>query len=1023
MKQLIGKLIFVFCLLGTIPSNATHLIGGFFSYECVGPVTGTNQVEYILRGIFFRDSSNVASVGSGAILESPLPATLFNQTTGTNRVIQMTQDSLVLFIDSAQNICVVSSTPTIIQKGYYSFRIRLERNESYTLSWRRCCRNNPVNIPDPAMTGVRSGSTFSIDIPAFNQVGRCNSSPELKTEQPFSFCAGVNINLDLSATDANNDSLVYELCAPLDFPSVLPGPGSPSGGAVVQIPASPPPYPSITFLAPNTATNPIPSNPALSINSQTGLLTGSPTAIGKFAVGFCIKEYDRTTKQLLTTTVRDIQVQINPCILQLTSLIQEQEQFCDGLSVQFRNRTSSNVDSTLIPYKWDFGVTTSLADTSRDREPLFTFPAPGTYTITLIANPDNPDCRDTNTKVFVLLPLLDPILSSTSINLCDDDNEVDFNVIGAVQSNATFRWDFGSVASITSSTNRMVNGVSFPSQGTFPIQLIVDQDNCSDTSNTSIVVVDNPSVDFSVNETEGCSPHSVQFTSTPIIMGNGTASYEWDFGDGSPVTVQNSLQNPTHVYAADGSYTVSLVMRTQGDCQDTVTEIKPNFVRVGSQFSNNSVGFTYSDSAGCYPFPVQFTNASNFSGGATFKWSFGDGTSSTMINPLHTYTANGYYDVGLEMITTSGCIDTLTLVIDSAIYVSLDSSNNEVGFIVDQNTGCAPVEIRFTDTSIFEGAAQFKWFFGDGDSSSLQNPVHVYEKDGFFDVQLILTTSEKCVDTISVTKPSLIETDLRFSDNVIDFDFFPKEGCPPLTVQFSDSSFARGNIEYYWDFADGNLSNDQNPTNVYTDSGMYNVSLLITTSGRCKDTLNKFSGETIRVLPQPLARINASDSALPLKKAMFDFNNAGSEFVVSSKYLINGVEVAQSDVLNYQFTDTGHFQVSYVATNSFGCDDTSSAEVFIFDEFEFIIPNVFTPNGDGINDQFKMQACGVYEYEIEIYNRYGESIFRSNSLNINWDGRVAGKLANSGMFFYSIRIKDFRSDFLNYNGSVLLLRD
>ena len=100
-----------------------------------------------------------------------------------------------------------------------------------------------------------------------------------------------------------------------------------------------------------------------------------------------------------------------------------------------------------------------------------------------------------------------------------------------------------------------------------------------------------------------------------------------------------------------------------------------------------------------------------------------------------------------------------------------------------------------------------------------------------------------------------------------------------------------------------------------------------------------------------------------------------------------------------------------------------SVEVFVFDEFQFVIPNVFTPNGDGVNDVFEMRACGVYDYDIKIYNRYGEPIFKSNSMNINWDGRVAGVPINSGVYYYTIRILDFRGEYLNYNGAVTVIAD
>ena len=521
-----------------------------------------------------------------------------------------------------------------------------------------------------------------------------------------------------------------------------------------------------------------------------------------------------------------------------------------------------------------------------------------------------------------------------------------------------------------------------------------------------------------------CSPLNVRFSSTINDPGAGSnvGIYKWNFGDGSPIS---NLPNPTHQYTQDGSYDVTLTYESTGSCVDTLVIQKTNLIRIGPQFSNNKTDFSATPLAGCYPLEVQFNNLSTFDGTATYLWDFGDGSAnSTAIEPLHTYTANGYYDVSLTMTTVGGCAETLTKTIDSAIYISLDSSKNRIGFTVNQDTGCAPVELQFTDTSFFEGAANFKWYFGDGDSSELRNPIHTYQNDGIYDVQLILQTTEKCVDTLSLTKPAYIETDIKYSTNEVGFDFSPKEGCLPLTVQFLDSSKFLGTPQYFWDFGDGsNFNGLQNPRYTFTDTGTYSIGLLLITSEKCVDTISTAVSNAIKVLPKPIAQINYLDTSKSLKEALFEFTNTGSQSAISSRYLINGQEFAQSDVLTYQFTDTGHFQVAYIATNSFGCEDTSVAEIFVFDEFQFIIPNIFTPNGDNINDVFKMQACGVYDYEIEIFNRFGEKLFESNSLNINWDGRVSGWPLNSGVYFYTITIRDFRNQILDYQGTITLLTD
>jgi len=233
-----------------------------------------------------------------------------------------------------------------------------------------------------------------------------------------------------------------------------------------------------------------------------------------------------------------------------------------------------------------------------------------------------------------------------------------------------------------------------------------------------------------------------------------------------------------------------------------------------------------------------------------------------------------------------------------------------------------------------------------------------------------------------------------------------------------------GTPQYFWDFGDGSSFNAlQNPNYTFPDTGNYSVGLLLITSDKCVDTIRTLIGDTVKVFPTPIAQITYLDTSKSLKEAEFEFTNAGSQDVSSSRYLINGQEVSQSEMITYRFKDTGHFQVDYITTNTFGCEDTSTAQVFVFDEFQFIVPNVFTPNGDGINDKFKVEACGVYDYEIKIFNRFGEKVFESNDLNINWDGRVSGRVANAGVYFYTIKIREFRNQILDYNGSITLLKD
>jgi gliding motility-associated-like protein len=885
----------------------SHLIGGYIEYACLGPRAG-GMVEYDLTIYLYIDCGPNSNV-----ITEDVAFTIFDG--NTNTIISSSQLALLrdsLLPDDISNPCVVSSPNVCAKEEVYNGTILLARNRPHIITYQRCCRNSTIlNVTNSS----DQGSTLTTVIPEYN-IFSCNSTPVFNNFPPVSICFGFDVNLDLSAADADGDSLVYNLCPPYNH--AMSG-----GGGVRPIPANPPPYNTIPYSFPFTFNNPVTASPAFTLNPITGRLNGTPNLNGQYILGYCVEEYRNGV--LLNTTIRDIQVNTGNCSPVIVSSVQDQEQYCDGLTVQFKNQSTANVN--IQSYKWDFGVQGVLSDTSRAFEPLFTFPDTGLYTITLISNPDLP-CNNVSTKQFRVNELLNPTISFDGNN-CETNNSSTFVAKGTYESYSTFEWDFGSNASILSSTLDSVPNVSFTGSNSIPVQLIVFQDDCSDTVNQIIQLFENPSIDFSASDTTGCAPIDINFMSV-LTPAGATAEYDWNFGDGNT----SSDANPTNTYRVNNKFDVSLIVRTTSGCIDTINALKPELIETSLATSINFADFTYLDSAGCYPFPVRFINQSIFDGAAEFLWTFGDGGTSTDKDPTHTYSDNGYYNVGLTLITTEKCVDTIFGKKDSAIFISLDSSKNEINFGVSS-----------------------------------------------------------------------------------------REICPGTPISFLDSSTYEGNADYYWDFGDNNLSNDRNPIYIYQDTGKYTIGLLLITKDKCVDTLIQSFNNYIQVVPEPISNLMLSDTMKPLKEATFTIDGTNSISSNASQIWVNDVLVSTLDSIDYTFEDTGHFVISHIAENSFGCFDTISAQVFIYDQFEFIIPNVFTPNGDNINDEFMVRACGVYDYEIEIFNRYGTSMFSSNSMNINWDGRTNLVKASPGVYFYKIRIKDFKGEYIDYTGPLTLLRD
>jgi PKD repeat protein len=215
---------------------------------------------------------------------------------------------------------------------------------------------------------------------------------------------------------------------------------------------------------------------------------------------------------------------------------------------------------------------------------------------------------------------------------------------------------------------------------------------------------------FSASPTSGCSPQIVNFndlsTGNPIY-------WKWDLGNGTI----SFLQNPSTSYFTPGQYTIKLVVEDGLGNKDSLT--RAQYINI---FPIPVVNFSATPLSGCVPLTVQFTDQSTAAGSTitSWLWDFGDGTTGTVRNPSHTYTSAGNYNVTLRVTTVSGCSKTLTK--NNYIHAS---NGVTAAFTNTTPTGCSlPVTISFTNTSSGSGTLSYLWDFGDGFTSTLQNPTH-----------------------------------------------------------------------------------------------------------------------------------------------------------------------------------------------------------------------------------------------------------------------------------------------------------
>ena len=326
--------------------------------------------------------------------------------------------------------------------------------------------------------------------------------------------------------------------------------------------------------------------------------------------------------------------------------------------------------------------------------------------------------------------------------------------------------------------------------GTYNVTLIVtDSFGCKDTLvKTDYIDVQPPIASFSATPLDGCTiPHTVFFTDQSQLPD----TWSWNFGDGNTSTAQN----PIHTYTSAGEYTVTLLVTdTITGCTDTSTAMISVVFPVAD--------FTASPVFGCGPLTVNFTDLSNSFGGSSissWSWNFGDGNTSNLQNPEHTYLKPGVYSVTLTISTNSGCTDIETKT--NLVQVTGPDVNFGADTVFAE---CAPFDVSFTDSTIFTAPiVSWAWDFGDGNNSNLQNPVHTYLTNGNFNISLTVTDLDGCSRTF-----------IRSDYITVQVASVPEITCPAnVTIECDESTDPFNTSE-----AIVTDDCDPNPTLIYLDS-------------------------------------------------------------------------------------------------------------------------------------------------------------------------------------------------------------
>ena len=552
------RIFILFTLLFTGSNSfASHMIGGDVTYRCLG----ANNFEITIT--LYQD----CLYGEPLAIQQddPLQFAIYRLGEGTGPSLfiadQQNSVSTELVPPNFSNACINNFPQTCLRKQVFRFNRNLPPSQNgYYIVYQRCCRNASINnINDPGNIGV----TYMATIPGFT-TGNCpNNSAIFKSLPPQIICSNNPFVYDFSATDIDNDSLSYELCA-----ARLGGSTSdpiPSGPGI-----QPPPHTPVNYSNGYSATMPVAGIPPLQIDPVTGLMTGTPSAIGRFVVSVCVKEWRNGI--VINTLSRDVQFVITNCSKAVVANVPELQDepntytvMCKGYTVRFTNNSTGG-----FAYDWDFGVPGA---TSTEFEPTFTYPDTGTYVVTLVVNKGS-TCPDSISRLVKVYPEFNGDFVWAG-RLCPEEPVEFFDSSRATFPDVNYwRWSFGDGGTVD--VQNPVHTYAKPG-GPQQVTLISRTElGCRDTVTKTL-----PMPFF--------SPFAGN--DTIIVLGydynlNGTGStyYRWSPAD---YLSDPNIANPKAVFPDTGTYTYVLTGTNEEGCSATDT-INIIVVSTGNIFVPNA---------------------------------------------------------------------------------------------------------------------------------------------------------------------------------------------------------------------------------------------------------------------------------------------------------------------------------------------------------------------------------------------------------------------------------------------------
>jgi large repetitive protein len=634
---------------------------------------------------------------------------------------------------------------------------------------------------------------------------------------------------------------------------------------------------------------------------------------------------------------------------------------CSPFTANFASTSLGLPDS----YYWDFGngVTSATTD-SLFQQTFTTGSTPTDYTIMLVVM--NECGQDTAYHTITALPNTVNAFFNTSATTSCFDLTVNFTqyTLGGT----LWSWDFGDG---TTSSEYSPTHV-YPAPGVYNVSLFAN-DGCSfDTTTVAITVNEPPAIGFTFTPDSSCINVPISFIN---FSGPDVAS-SWDFGDGNT----SNVTNPVHQYAASGNYTVTLTGTSLiNGCQSTISQVL--------NVSENPVAqFTPNPSSGCVALGVQFNN--NSTNAQYYTWNFGDGNTSGLANPNHTFNQPGAYTVQLIAENVNGCSDTTQQIITvhPLPITAFTSTYN-----------CTdPVTIQFSNNS--SGAVGYSWDFGNGQTSTLNNPLITYSVPGNYNVSLTAVNQYGCEHEVTQTITVYPLPEISIVLPVAEICAGEEIIITPIASDVDS---------IVWNLGNGVTFSGDLLTYTYPNSGNYYISATAYGGSGCTSTVSASSVLTV------------NEAAI----ADFDYEhvetNGGTDGTIvftnlsqnADSYFWTFGDGNSSNQVNptHEFIGSVDYTTTLYAFNESGCNDSITINVDINFFNGLFLPNAIYPGHENFEiSHFIPKGVGLKEFELLIYDDWGNLIWETSALDAqgrpteSWDGTFNGQPVQQDSYVWKV---------------------